>query len=204
MNFKTTIKNYAVLLSFLLVCNLSFSQVLVNIDVSGISFTPSSITINVGDTVRWTNSSGTHNVNATTATYPGNPASFGNSLGTGWVFTHIFTVAGSYDYRCDAHFNSGMAGTITVQAPASLEENSIVKSLIFPIPASNSITIELNQDNTEDLAIKIVDVKGAVVYTNDKISGNTLTIDSKEWSGTYFYQLYRNDEIIESKKLIVE
>ncbi len=44
--------------------------------VSSNVFTPSSLTIMVGDTVTWNNTSGSHNVDGRTATYPANPASF--------------------------------------------------------------------------------------------------------------------------------
>ena len=37
------------------------------------NFIPSSLTINVGDTIEFSNSGGYHNVNGTQATYPNNP-----------------------------------------------------------------------------------------------------------------------------------
>jgi plastocyanin len=89
-----------------------------NVNTSGTSFVPQFITIDVGDTVLWTNTGGSHNVNGTTTTYPTNPASFGNSVGSGWTYQFIFTIAGNYDYRCDPHFGIGMRGTVTVNAPA--------------------------------------------------------------------------------------
>ncbi|MDB4126895.1 hypothetical protein N9580_02695, partial [Flavobacteriales bacterium] len=38
------------------------------------------LSINIGDTVIWNNTGGFHNVNATLATYPGNPEGFGNAV----------------------------------------------------------------------------------------------------------------------------
>ena len=78
-------------------------------------FTPNEITINVGDTVIWTNTEGTHNVNGTQFTYPSNPESFGNSVDAGWVFSHVFTIPGVYDYQCDPHTRSNMYGKVIVQ-----------------------------------------------------------------------------------------
>ena len=52
------------------------------VQTSGLAFTPDSITINLGDTVTFIVTRGNHNVNGTTSTFPSNPASFGNSLGT--------------------------------------------------------------------------------------------------------------------------
>lgn len=89
------------------------------VQTSGMTFTPDSITINLGDTVTFINTGGNHNVNGTTSTFPSNPASFGNSLGTGWTFTHVFTVAGTYDYQCDPHVGMGMIGKIIVSPATS-------------------------------------------------------------------------------------
>ena len=44
------------------------------------SFSPSIITVDVGDTVTWVNGGGTHNVNGNQSTFSNNPSSFGNSL----------------------------------------------------------------------------------------------------------------------------
>ena len=52
-----------------------------NVDVTNNKFTPAEITISQGDTVTWTNSEGTHNVNGLQSKFPSNPESFGNT----WV-----------------------------------------------------------------------------------------------------------------------
>ena len=85
------------------------------VTASGMTFTPSSLTISIGDTVIFDNVSGFHNVNGTQATFSANPASFGNTTANApWNYTFVFTVAGNYTYQCDVHA-PGMAGTITVQ-----------------------------------------------------------------------------------------
>lgn len=85
------------------------------VTASGMTFTPSSLIISVGDTVVFDNVLGFHNVNGTQATFPTNPASFGNTIaGAPWTYTFVFTIVGNYNYQCDAHA-PGMAGTITVQ-----------------------------------------------------------------------------------------
>ncbi len=79
------------------------------------TFSPSSLTIAIGDTVEWTNSSGFHNVNGTIATFPSNPEGFGNNVSNSWSFSYVFNTAGNYNYQCDVHVSSGMTGTLTVQ-----------------------------------------------------------------------------------------
>ncbi|HSH18961.1 MAG TPA: plastocyanin/azurin family copper-binding protein, partial [Draconibacterium sp.] len=98
----------------LLISTPVFSQVKHLINVTKNKFTPQVLTIAVGDTVEWRNTDGFHNVNGMQSTYPMNPESFGNNTGTGWTFSHVFTMSGKYDYQCDPHVGLGMVGTIEV------------------------------------------------------------------------------------------
>ena len=92
------------------------------VTVSDLQFDPAELTINAGDTVVWENVGGFHNVNGTTATFPGNPVSFGNAIaGAPWTYTFTFDTVGDYDYRCDAH-PAMMQGAITVQTPSAAED----------------------------------------------------------------------------------
>jgi plastocyanin len=82
------------------------------VNTSGMTFSPDSLTINVGDTVTWINTGGFHNINATIVTFANNPEGFGNGVANDpWSFQWIFTIAGIYDYQCDPHA-PGMSGVI--------------------------------------------------------------------------------------------
>ena len=72
-------------------------------------FDPEDLTINVGDTITWTNNDGMGH----TATSTDEPAYFDSEnidAGATWSFT--FTEAGTYNYKCDYH--SSMTASITV------------------------------------------------------------------------------------------
>ena len=72
-------------------------------------FNPEDLTINVGDTVTWTNNDGMGH----TATSTDGPASFDSgNIATGATWSFTFTEAGTYDYKCNYH--SSMTATITV------------------------------------------------------------------------------------------
>lgn len=86
-----------------------------SVTVSSFQFSPANLTITEGDEVVWTNTGGSHNVNGTKATFPSNPVSFGNSVGTGWTYKFTFSTPGTYDYHCDPHSGS-MIGKIVVNA----------------------------------------------------------------------------------------
>ncbi len=93
-----------------------YAQTSHSVAVTSNIFTPKNITVNVGDTVVWTNSNGRHNVNGTQSTYPNNAEFFGNSPASNWTFSHVFTKAGMNDYQCDPHVGFGMIGSVNVLA----------------------------------------------------------------------------------------
>ena len=87
--------------------------------VTDFAFTPSQLTITAGDKVVWTNTGAMgHNVNGTTATFPSNPESFGNSVGLNWTYEFVFNTAGTYDYHCNPH-STGMKGKVIVNPKSS-------------------------------------------------------------------------------------
>ena len=112
-----------ILLSILTIFNINAAQHY--IEASNFSYTPSSLTINQGDTVTWINTGGTHDVNgdinAQTGSSFNNPVSFYlsavNSPDT--IGSYVFTVTGSYDYDCSigSHAAMGMVASINVVSP---------------------------------------------------------------------------------------
>src|SRR5215831_19164721 len=79
-------------------------------------FSPSSVTINPGDTVQWTWGSSGH---SSTSGIPGAPNGIWNSgiLNQGATFSHTFNSAGTFPYYCIPHGACcGMVGTVIVAA----------------------------------------------------------------------------------------
>lgn len=77
-------------------------------------FDPPELTIKVGDTVRWVNESGVHDVSAIKV--PEGVTPFKSELFTapGMTFEYTFTVPGEYGYVCTPHEVLGMVGKIIV------------------------------------------------------------------------------------------
>jgi plastocyanin len=70
-----------------------------NIAISNFAFSPSTLSINKGDTVVWINKdSASHTVTSDS----GNEIASG-SLSNGQTFSHTFNTAGSFDYHCAIH-----------------------------------------------------------------------------------------------------
>ena len=91
---------------------------MVTVGDGGFFFFPSSVTIDVGDTVEWTWSAGGH---SSTAGTPSQPSGFWDSgvLNQGATFSHTFPAAGSFPYFCSPHGACcGMIGSVAVSAPS--------------------------------------------------------------------------------------
>jgi LPXTG-motif cell wall-anchored protein len=82
------------------------------VTISDFQFAPSSVTVNVGDTVTWSNDGPTpHSSTSTGGVWDTGIMDAGQSG------SHTFTEAGTFTYICTPHPN--MKGTIVVQAAAS-------------------------------------------------------------------------------------
>jgi plastocyanin len=82
------------------------------VSISNFAFDPDSVTIQVGDTVTWTNNDGT----AHTATAIGGSFDTGN-IGPGASDSVTFDTAGTFAYVCSIH--PQMTGTVVVQGAAA-------------------------------------------------------------------------------------
>ena len=185
--------------SILFVSTMSTAQNSINVTVSSNMFTPADITINVGDTVIWTNVQGNHNVNGTQVTYPSNPESFGNSVGSGWTYSHVFNTVGNYDYRCDPHVSFGMTGTVTVQSTVGIDTpNNISEIGFYPNPATDYLKFSNNSDLK---AIAIYNITGVKLFQTKLVKSN-LDISTLN-SGIYFIKLTTNSGE-STQKLIVK
>jgi len=192
--------------------NSAAAQTTVDVTASGGTFTPTDVTIDVGDTVRWTNTSGNHNVNGTTVTFPTNPESFGNALDTGWVYTYVFTTAGTYDYQCDLHEAFGMTGTVTVVSTSDigsdLATSNNVVSNIYPIPSSEFVVIELTQEllsaNTKLIAV-VYDLMGKEILRSESITDAKITLNTEGWTNSaYVFHLMSDSRVIATEQIIIQ
>ena len=170
------------LLSFLLFTGIyssSFGQVSHAVSVTSNVFSPKDLTVQVGDTVVWTNTQGNHNVNGTQAAYPDNPESFGNDVGSGWTFSHVFTIPGFYDYRCDPHAGLGMVGTITVEeAEPAMDTLFVNFSQMTPHVGQTGWLQVVNKETGERVERSSGTIEEAFSLELDVLmSGNSYTLD---------------------------
>jgi len=104
----------------------------VHVEIKNFAFAPQNITVEVGDTVVWTNNDTTaHDVTFQAGFDSGGPG----SLAAGGDFSHTFDAAGSFPYRCTLHssdFTAGMIGAVSVRAPVPASDHYVeMKNAVF-------------------------------------------------------------------------
>jgi plastocyanin len=134
---------------------------------SGNSFSPSTLTITVGDDVTF-NLESLHNaVEVSQATWNANGSSmlaggFQVGFGGGQVQASQLGV-GTHYYVCTPHASQGMKGTIVVQNVTGIGDNKLPPGFsIYPNPSAVSLTLKANEAETGS-GFYIADLTGRIV-----------------------------------------
>jgi hypothetical protein len=90
--------------------------------------------------------------------------------------------------------------TITVSPTGLTEEEQLAKNLfIYPNPTKDKITIKINSIETEHFNMRLSDVLGKeIMYDKLKTELDIAFLEN----GIYFLQLYKNDHLLITKKVI--
>jgi plastocyanin len=177
---------------------------------SGNSFSPSSIIINQGDSVRFTIAS-MHNVvevDQTTWNANGNtPLTSGFQLGFGGgLLLPAELGVGTHYYVCSVHASFGMKGTITVQTATGVRETQLPTSIsIFPNPVSYLLNIELYNSKTsyQESIVTIENMFGALVYKSC-IKNETLEINISDLQNGIYFVKVNDGEAVLTKKIVIQ
>ncbi len=93
------------------------------VSMKNIAFNPSSLTINKGASVTWTNDdSTTHTVTSDTGVWDS------GNLSPGQTYTRQFNDTGTFPYHCSIHVGQGMKGTIIVATGTPTVSPSVAAS----------------------------------------------------------------------------
>jgi plastocyanin len=151
-----------------------------DVTIVGNSFSPATLTIDVGDQVTFINDAATggggfHNINGTQFTYPSNPDNTldnGSAASGPWTYVWTCTAAGLYDYQCDPHAGGGMVGTIT--AAAGGPANDLCANAEVITCASTVTGSTVAATNTDELD----NVPGAGVWYVFTGTGDVVTVST--------------------------
>lgn len=154
----------------------------------GINGGAASLTIETGDTVRWTwTDSAPHTVTSlasATETFDS-----GTLTGNGQQFSYTFLLEGVNDYRCEIHPGT-MFGTITVEPILAVEDKFTQNINWFPNPVTDALTVT---SLFKIDAYQIYDILGNRVSAGSD-STNVLNVNTSDLqSGMYFVTLVSGD-----------
>ena len=147
-----SLRQTAVLLFGLFLHVVAASAATININIQSFAFTPRNPTINVGDTVIWTqNDQTTHTVSSTATPFVLNSG----NLTFGKTYNNTFSTAGTFRYRCNIH--PSMTGSVIVQAPPNAPPTV---SFVAPtngqaFPAPGNLAVQINAQ--DDVSVARVD-----------------------------------------------
>lgn len=148
-------------------CAVSSEAATANVTVAPggtLTFSPSTVSINVGDQVTWTFDSSIH---TTTSGSSCTANGLWNDSG-GPTFSYTFTNAGTYPYFCVPHCSFGMTGEVIVNSVVSVPSVTITNpanGAVFAAPASVNIAA-----TASDSGGTITNVQfrvGSTVLTNE-------------------------------------
>jgi plastocyanin len=156
---------------------------------SGLTFSPSTITVNVGDTVSFSLAS-IHNVaEVSQVTYTANgntqlQGGFSTPFGGGLVFTTVLSL-GTHWFVCQPHAAMGMKGKIFVQNATGIAENLLQSRIsVYPNPFKSKVTLDFNQVVRGTLLVSN-SFGEALQETTISVSALTLDLGDKP-NGVYF------------------
>jgi len=174
------------------------------INTGGFYYNPSSLSINVGDSVIWINDGGNHDVNgdinSLTSQPYNNPVTFDspatNIVGA-IIFGYKFTVSGTYNYDCSVygHASQGMVGVIIVQEDTILsikQKTNFVN--IRPNPTKENITISIENFNG-NIQTEVYDLIGHRLQSTNK---TTISLQDCA-NGIYLLKVNYGDRVQEVK-----
>lgn len=127
-------------LAVCLVVSMRASAMTTNVIFQNYSFTPKTVSIQVGDTVVWTNAGGIHTVTGDAQ----DPFCGFNAISV--TCSETFTNVGTFPYHCEFHQLFGMVGSVIVSSATTTnpppDTNRITDPIAAKIPKGN-LTIEL-------------------------------------------------------------
>lgn len=203
-------KIYSLLIFTIL--GLSIKAATYTITVSGMSYSPSTLTVSVGDVVTIQASVAHPLAQVDQTTWNANGTA---TLSTGWgtkTSNYTFTVTNTNTiyYVCTAHVAFGMKGQIVVSA-SGINENTINAQSVslFPNPANEKLNIRFSLITEATVTIKLFDITGRLIDTNfeNKLfsAGQkeiNYTLPNSIQSGNYFIEIISNQQKI-TKKILV-
>lgn len=174
-------------------------------------YDPQFVVINVGDMVTWNGVDGSHNAYGELDVFPNNPEGFGSgdAQQAPWVYSHTFTIPGTYDFHCTVVFqgmphSATQFGTVTVLDPNGIAELSPWGEIaLYPVPATENVTLKI--PTTTPLTLTVYKSNGTLQQPRTTIQNGTLQLDVTTWNaGLYMVRLMDDNGAQVVRSFVVE
>ncbi len=131
---------------------------------SGMTFSPATVTINQGDSVKFTLDASHNAVEVSQTVWNANGTTSNNGFsipfGGGTVIPAKLAV-GTHYYVCTPHASLGMKGKIVVQAATGVLETKTESSfIVYPNPIVDHLNVQLNLTEATLVEIELFDLQG--------------------------------------------
>jgi len=184
-----------------------------NIVNVGLTFSPAAVNITQNDVITFTLASfhDAVEVSADTWNANGNTPIIGFQLpfGGGTVLGSTLSL-GIHYFVCEPHAMFGMKGMITVEPVLAVPDLKTQDGLlIYPSPAKENVTIQLNTSTTIPVEIKLFNLQGKLVdvlFPKTDFSGllvRTFSLNKATAPGVYFVQVTTGDNSAYQKIVIM-
>lgn len=181
-------KKILISLAFTLISGAAFCTI-VTVTTPGFTFSPSTITINQGDTVNFSIASIHDVVEVSQPTYAANgntalQGGFSTPYGGGMVLSAQLSV-GTHWYVCEPHAFMGMKGRIIIQSATGIAENNLSANIsVYPAFATTEVTVKAGEQVHG--TVQFSSILGQVIEQEEiSADGNLFFIGDKP-SGVYF------------------
>ena len=178
-----------------------------NINIIGLTYSPATLNVNVGDNV-------TIKANATHPTIQVSETTWNDNgttpMGSGWgtettEFTFTVTSAGTIWYVCGNHVLDGMKAVINASVPTGTNESiNKIGFKIYPNPSNTGqVQYTLSEKNFIQAKFELYDLSGkSVIAPQDVLESGTIEMNLA--SGTYIYRVSTTKgEVFASGELII-
>ncbi len=185
--------------TFLFICVVTFfsSAADIAITIQNSAFSPSSVNVQTGDVITWTNLDNfAHSVVSTAV--PVSAATFSSTnLGKDATFSYTVTAEGSYAYKCGIH--SFMTGAFTAAVATPIMKPTLNIQALYPNPSNSTVTIESPK---EIKTIEVYSTTGVLIKTeNFSTVKPTLNVSELE-NGTYVLRIISHDDQFDTRRFI--
>ena len=192
----------------------SASAKTVVVTASGMSFSPSTVNIDVGDSVTFQNNGGTHNVVADGGSFRcangcDDTGGNGDLSSSSWSFTRTFSQAGSIPFHCELHGfpGGGMHGTIVVSGGGQ-EQNGTLQfsSAAYSVNEGTAqAVITVTRTNGDDGAVSVhyaTSAQTATAGSDFTSASGTLSWGAGDDASKNFSVPISNDAAAESSETV--